>query len=189
MQVPAETIVIVGPFGPTAGAPVVQTAGVLEDSVTANPELAVARELNGVVLKFCAPGLLNVIVCGAAATVIANACAKLPLALVAVTVKLNVPVAVGVPASTPPEVSVARPVGIVPAVTLYVGVGDPFATKVWEYAVPTVPAGGAALVKLVGACASDIVKLGAMVVVVAPPQPAPGAATVSMPESPANPIT
>ena len=51
--------------------------------------------------------------------------------MVAVTVNINVPAAVGVPANTPPAVSGVKPVGIVPAVTENVGGGAPDAVNVW----------------------------------------------------------
>ncbi len=53
----------------------------------------------------------------------------LPTLLLACTVKVYEPAAVGVPESTPAEES-ARPVGNVPLATLYVGMGLPLATKV-----------------------------------------------------------
>jgi hypothetical protein len=60
---------------------------------------------------------------------------------VAVTVKLNVPVTVGVPDTTPPVDSV-MPAGKAPAVTAYVTVPTPPVwDNVWLYATPAVPLG------------------------------------------------
>ena len=111
---------------------IVQTAGVVDVRVTGIAELAVAPEANGDALNACAPGLLNVMVCAAAAITSATTWDAEPVGLVAVTVKLNVPATVGVPANTPPDVSAAIPVGIVPAVTANVGAGLPLATNVCE---------------------------------------------------------
>ena len=71
--------------------------------------------------------------------------------LLQVTVKLNAPVAVGVPVNAPVEPLSERPAGKVPAVTDQVNVaGVPVAVKVWLYGVPSKPSTGAALV-IVGA--------------------------------------
>lgn len=65
-----------------------------------------------------------------------------PAASNAWIVKVDTPAVVGVPASTPPADSV-RPAGKDPESTLNVyGAMPPLATKVVEYALPTVPAGG-----------------------------------------------
>ncbi len=63
-----------------------------------------------------------------------------PAALLAVTVKLYVPLvpASGVPLSTPVVVLRVTPLGRVPPVTLNVGVGKPVASMVNVPAVPTV---------------------------------------------------
>ena len=70
--------------------------------------------------------------------------------LAACTVKLNVPAAVGVPFRMPVVLLSVRPDGSVPVVTVQVIGVVPEAVKVLLYAVPTVPAGDAALV-IVGA--------------------------------------
>ncbi len=63
----------------------------------------------------------------------------LPALLLACTVKVYEPAAVGVPDNTPADESV-KPVGNVPLATLYVGAGVPLAIKVYEaYTVPTAP--------------------------------------------------
>jgi len=54
----------------------------------------------------------------------------LPAALVAVTVKVDVPVVVGVPESTPVVGSNSRPTGSDPLLTAYVGAGYPAAVNV-----------------------------------------------------------
>jgi hypothetical protein len=79
------------------------------------------------------------------------------LAPVTWTVKLAVPVAVGVPLSTP-AADRPRPAGSVPAETnqLY-GVVPPVAANDWLYAVPTVPAGNGLAVEIVGAAGADTV--------------------------------
>src|SRR5579862_7545892 len=63
---------------------------------------------------------------------------------VAVTVKLKVPAAVGVPESRPLGAS-GTPVGVAPEVTanVYGGV-PPDAVMLWEYAMPKAPAGSVA---------------------------------------------
>src|SRR4051794_16516819 len=80
--------------------------------------------------------------------VIVNVCvAGIPTPLLAVTViGPNVPGAVGVPEITPVAELSASPGGSVPAVTTNVGLRKPAAAKVWLYNLPTLPAGGAALV-------------------------------------------
>jgi hypothetical protein len=65
--------------------------------------------------------------------------------LVAVTVPVYVLATVGVPESTPADVSVT-PAGSAPDVTVKLGAGVPVATYVCEYGIETLPAGGAALV-------------------------------------------
>lgn len=155
VQFPADTMVILRLL---AGV-IVHTAGVVDVSVTGSAELAVAADAKGVVLNVFAPGLANVIVCAAAAIVSATICVAAGLTpFDAVTVKLNVPATVGVPASTPPAVSGVKPVGMAPAVTANVGAGEPVATKVCEYGVLTTPAAGAPDVKA-GAALRFSVKL------------------------------
>ena len=59
---------------------------------------------------------------------------------VAVIVKLDVPVAVGVPLMTPALLKL-RPAGKMPVVTAYVyGLAPPLVLRDTEYALPTVPA-------------------------------------------------
>jgi hypothetical protein len=67
----------------------VQTPVVLEEKVTVSPEEAVAASV-GVVPKFCVPGLLNVIVCGARGVTEPEAAEALPVPaeFVAVTLKV-----------------------------------------------------------------------------------------------------
>ena len=70
---------------------------------------------------------------------------SLPSALVALTVKLDVPAVVGVPEITP-AVERVKPPGNVPVSTLHVIGVSPVAASVWLYAVPTVPLGNDAVV-------------------------------------------
>jgi hypothetical protein len=65
------------------------------------------------------------------------------VALVAVTVKVEVPGVVGVPEITPVVPFSASPAGSVPSVIPNVGDGIPLAVTPNEYGVPAVPAGGA----------------------------------------------
>ncbi len=67
---------------------IVQTAAVDDVKATVRPEVAVAVKV-GVVPKLCVPGLLNVIVWGAAGVTEFDAAeaVPVPMALVAVTVK------------------------------------------------------------------------------------------------------
>jgi len=83
VQVPAARNVNVPPDV------VVQTPGVDEVNVTARPEVALALTV-GDVPKFCAPGLANVMICGAAGVMLFDAAdaAPVPAAFVAVTVKV-----------------------------------------------------------------------------------------------------
>ena len=82
--------------------------------------------------------------CAAGSTVIVwvvlTASGEAPL--LAVTVKVEVPLLVGVPESTPALVRVS-PAGRMPEDTAKVGLGYPDAVYVYEYAVPTVPVEGA----------------------------------------------
>lgn len=64
--------------------------------------------------------------------------------LLAVTVKVNDPLVVGVPDITPVVVSSWRPAGSEPVVTVNVGAGVPVAVIACVYGVPTVADGGAA---------------------------------------------
>ena len=79
------------------------------------------------------------------AITIDNAFVPLPVALVALTVKLDVPAVVGVPAITPAVESV-NPSGNDPVSMLHVIGVSPVAVSVWLYAVPTVPLGNDAVV-------------------------------------------
>lgn len=109
---PAETNVMFRLF---AGV-IVQTPTVIDVNVTGNAEVAEAPDANGDAVKAVAPGLLKVIVCGVPAMVIVAACVefgRVPLA--ACTVKLNTPVAVGVPEMMPVAGAKLRPVGSAPA--------------------------------------------------------------------------
>ena len=69
-----------------------------------------------------------------------NACVSLPGTFVALTVKLNVPAAVGVPEMVP-SLESARPAGRLPPSTFQEMGASPSAVRVWLYAVPTVPPG------------------------------------------------
>jgi len=64
--------------------------------------------------------------------------------LLAVTVKVNDPLVVGVPEITSVFASSWRPAGSEPVVTVNVGAGVPVAVIVYVYGVPTVAEGGAA---------------------------------------------
>ena len=64
--------------------------------------------------------------------------------LLAVTVKVNDPLVVGVPEITPVVASSWRPAGSEPVVTVNVGAGVPVAVIACVYGVPTVADGGAA---------------------------------------------
>lgn len=70
--------------------------------------------------------------------------------LLAVTVKVEVPVVVGVPERTPAVLRVS-PGGRVPEDTVNVGAGTPAAVNVYEYAAPTVPVAGGVLAVNTGA--------------------------------------
>lgn len=143
----------------------VHTESVVDVSVTASPELAVAPDANGVALNGVAPGFANVIVCAAAAIFRVTACVAAGLTpLDAVTVKLKVPDTVAGPVRTPVVGLRDIPVGSKPTVTTKVGAGAPVAVNVCVYAAFTTPAGGAALVKA-GAADNDIVIVGLIGVV------------------------
>jgi hypothetical protein len=83
VQVPVVTVVSTPPVV------IVQTAVVLDENVTVRPELAVAVSV-GDVPKFCAPGLLNVIVWLALGVTLIDCAdgAPVPAELVAVTVNV-----------------------------------------------------------------------------------------------------
>jgi hypothetical protein len=97
------------------------------------------------------PGVADPMVGGPGATapmVIENACVAVPEVFVAVTTPVNVPETVGVPLSTPVVPFSDNPVGKAPDVRLNAGAGVPLATYVCEYATPTGPPAGAALLKI-----------------------------------------
>ena len=79
VQLPVATIVRLAPL-------TLQVDGVLEANVTPSVDVAVAVNAIGTALKFCAPGLLNVMVWLAFCTVSVKLCVGAPLALVAVKV-------------------------------------------------------------------------------------------------------
>jgi hypothetical protein len=79
-----------------------------------------------------------------AAITIESAFVPLPAALAALTVKVNVSAADGVPEITPAAESV-KPPGKLPSL-LHVMGASPVAASVWLYAVPTVPPGNAVVV-------------------------------------------
>jgi phosphohistidine swiveling domain-containing protein len=85
--------------------------------------------------------------------VIENGFVPIPTALAALTVKLDVPTAVGVPEITPVVPARFKPVGNVPLPIVHVIGVSPVAASVWLYAVPTVPFGNVAVV-IVGAIPS-----------------------------------
>jgi hypothetical protein len=90
---------------------IVHTPVVDDENVGVSPEVAVAVNV-GVVPKFCAPGLLKVIVCGACGVALFDALDALlvPMAFVAVTVKVY-----GVPLVSPVTVSgLLAPVPVIP---------------------------------------------------------------------------
>ena len=75
---------------------------------------------------------------GAGSTIMLKLTVSAPPVFVALTVKVNVPSAVGVPEITPEELR-DKPAGKLPTVTSQVNGVPPVATSVWVYAVPTVP--------------------------------------------------
>jgi hypothetical protein len=79
-----------------------------------------------------------------------NSSVSLPAAFEAVTVKLYVPVVVGVPEITPVVVLRDRPAGNSPSDTLHVMGSVPVAARVCLYDVPTVPPGNDVVVILGG---------------------------------------
>src|SRR5258708_584245 len=86
-------------------------------------------------------------------------CAVRFAASVTVTVKLNVPVVVGVPANAPVGASSVSPGGVLPAVTVktYGGV-PPVAASVVVYGDPVTPSGSGLADVMVSAPATAIVK-------------------------------
>jgi hypothetical protein len=72
------------------------------------------------------------------------------------TVKLNVPAAVGVPEIVPLEALIASPAGKVPVTLHAYGVCPPLAARVREYATPTVP-GERLVVVIASATGTEIV--------------------------------
>ena len=83
VQVPAVTNVSNPPLV------IVHTPGVAEVKDTASPEVAAAASV-GVVPKFCAPGLLNVMVCVAAGVTLLDGLDAEPVPAEFVAVTVNV---------------------------------------------------------------------------------------------------
>lgn len=140
-HMPCVTMVIFSPL-------TVQTGRVFDSKDTVRPDDAVAPDANAVGLKGSVPppGCANVMVCVAdAITKVTTWVLSGLIPFVALTEKLYVPAAVGVPVKAPPEDRV-KPGGNVPVETEKVGAGAPVAVKLWLYAVLTTPALGAALV-------------------------------------------
>ena len=102
------------------------------------------------------PANVVVVMVGAtgAAIVIDRSFVTLPVALVALTLKLNVFATVGVPEITP-AVEIVKLVGNVPLSRVHVIVASPVAVSVWLYAVPTVPPANVVVV-MVGAVPSPL---------------------------------
>ena len=174
VQLPAETILILSPL-------TVHTAVVVDVSTTVRVELAVAPDAIGVKLNVLGPGLANVIVWLPPTTVNVNTCVAAGFTpLVAVMVNVDVPVAVGVPDSTPAD-DKETPAGGVPDVTAYVAAGEPVPVTLKVPRVPAVKVVDDALV-IVGAALKFRVKLaasGALLVGRPPPQ-VPSASTVAL---------
>jgi hypothetical protein len=82
--------------------------------------------------------------------VMENCLVRFPTALVAFTVKVDVPTAVGVPVIAPVAARV-KPVGNVPPSRLHVMGVSPVAASVWLYDVPNTPPGNVAVVITGGA--------------------------------------
>ena len=136
----------------------VQTGVVADVSTTVRPELAVAADANGVRVNVLGPGLANVIVWLPPTTVNVKLCVPAGVTpLVAVMVKVETPVAVAVPESTP-AADRLTPGGGVPAVTANVGAGAPDAVTLKVPNVPAVKVVDAALV-ITGAAERFNVKL------------------------------
>ena len=106
---------------------------------------------------------LTVYSAGAAlAIVIDSSFVLLPALLVALTVNLAVPSAVGVPLISPVFPSSFRPSGRLPLLMLHATGSVPSAVRVWLYASPTLPSGSLSVVmvtsKMPGAnCAVSLV--------------------------------
>ena len=77
------------------------------------------------------------------------------------TIKLDVPVAVGVPDITPVELLRVKPFGRVPVFDHVYGSTPPVAVRVWLYAVPSVPEGRGDEVVIVKGAIGIVVTLNA----------------------------
>ena len=94
--------------------------------------------------------------------VIDSSFVSLPALLVALTVKVELPAAVGVPLILPVSLFRLRPAGRLPLSMLHVMGAVPSAVRVWLYASPTLPSGRVSVVMvtlwLLGAnCAVSLV--------------------------------
>jgi hypothetical protein len=122
------------------------------------------------------PGNDGVVIAGApppaAAIVIDNGFVSLPAALVALTVKVDVLAAVGVPVIAPSAARL-KPAGNSPPARLHVMGVSPVASSVLLYATPTVPPGNDVVV-ILGAVPSPSV----------PPPPVPPSSPQAAKESP-----
>ena len=121
-------------------------------SVISAPATAFEGEAEAVPL----PPLVTVTVCsvGAAlAIAIDSSFVSLPALFSALTVKLAVPAAVGVPLISPVASSSVRPAGRLPLSMPHVMGVVPVALRVWLYASPTLPPGRVSVV-MVGAAAA-----------------------------------
>ena len=130
-------------------------------SVISAPATAFAGDAEAVPL----PPLVTVTVCSAAGAlviVIDSSFVSLPALLVALTVNLAVPSAVGVPLISPVSLFRLRPAGRLPPSKLHVMGVVPVAVRIWLYASPTLPSGRVSVVMvtlwLLGAnCAVSLV--------------------------------
>src|SRR3954452_13034695 len=77
-------------------------------------------------------------------TVVELVTAGEPTPFVARMANVNAPAVVGVPESEPVVASSVTPVGSAPDARSNVGVGDPVAAELYEYAVPKTPVAGGA---------------------------------------------
>ena len=93
---------------------------------------------------------------GVSVMVMENICASLPLALVAVTVKVNVPATVGVPEITPVVALRVNPSGKSPEETSQVIGAVPVAARVVLYDTPVAPLGKVVVVITGGAASISI---------------------------------
>ena len=84
--------------------------------------------------------------------VIDSSFVSLPALLAALTVKVEVPAAVGVPLISPVVSFSVRPLGSSPLIMLHMIGSVPVAVKVWLYASPTLPS-DRLLVVMLGAAA------------------------------------